>query len=111
MSWSPPGRFGFLSFADDTTISADLGYTVAQYPAVIQAFSASLPAAPAAASYIVDGIRSHVVEGQYNLAPGYLPWMSEMVSDSSTWSDVVVDVDAGRTDAGPIDAGPAEAGR
>jgi hypothetical protein len=94
-TWSPPGRFGFLTLAEDTVISADFGYTLAQYPGLMDAFSASLPAAPAAATFIVTNLEGHVVESEPGLATDYFPWMTQMATDAPTWPDVVFAADAG----------------
>jgi len=34
-TWSPSGRYGFLTFTEDTVISKDFGYTLAEYPALM----------------------------------------------------------------------------
>ncbi len=82
----PQSKFGFLSFAEDTVISKDFGYTLAEYPALMDAFSASLASDPNAATFIVTNEQSHVVESDLSLAPAYLPWMMRMVNDDPGWS-------------------------
>ncbi|MHB8419476.1 MAG: pectin acetylesterase-family hydrolase [Myxococcales bacterium] len=89
--WSPPGRYGFLTFAEDTTIAPDFGYTLAEYPSVMASFSASLAPDRSAATLIVDGVASHVVESDAALEPVVLSWIGQMVGDDPAWSDQVVD--------------------
>jgi len=83
--FSPTGRFGFLSFEEDTTIAPDFGYSIAQYPGVLATFVATLPGPPATATYLVANHQGHVVESDLSLAPDYLVWMGEMVSRSAAW--------------------------
>lgn len=86
-TFSPPGRYGFLTFSQDTTIAPDFLYTLAEYPDVMTAYSNNLPAAPAAATYIVSNEQSHVVESDLTLEPDYMPWVTLMVTDDASWAD------------------------
>jgi hypothetical protein len=88
-TFSPPGRYGFMTFAEDTTIAPDFGYALADYPGVMATYSSSLPAAPAAATFIVSNEPqpSHVVESDGTLETQYMPWITAMVTDSTTWAD------------------------
>jgi len=86
--WSPQGKFGFMTFAEDTVISARFGYPLAQYPAAMAAFVATLPASPRAAAFIVTNAQEHVVQSDPVLAPAYLPWITQMVNGDPTWGDV-----------------------
>jgi len=83
----PASSFGFLSFTQDTTISRFFGYTVAEFPAVIDSFSSSLAGDPHAATYLVTNESSHVVESDPTLAPQYFPWLTQMVNDDSAWKN------------------------
>jgi hypothetical protein len=89
--FSPPGELGFLSFDEDTVISRDFGYSLAEYPAILQSFSMGLPASPAAATFLVSNYPSHVVESDPALAVQYLPWMSQMVNRDAAWADATYD--------------------
>ena len=82
----PASRYAFLSFAQDTVIAPDFGYTLDEYPAVIDAFTATFASDPGAASFIVTNEQSHVVESDPTLAPQFLPWLGAMVSDSPSWA-------------------------
>jgi hypothetical protein len=86
-NWTVPGRFAFLSFTEDTVISADFGYGLTEYPSVMMSFSASLPASPAAATFLVSNEQSHVVESDPRLAAQYLPWLTQMLTRDPAWSD------------------------
>jgi hypothetical protein len=94
-TFTPPGRYGFLSFTQDTVISVDFGYTLAEYPGLMRAFSAGLPASPAAATYLVSGEQSHVVQSDPKLLGDYLPWVTQMVNGDAGWSDVCLVLDGG----------------
>jgi hypothetical protein len=83
----PMSRYGFLSFAEDTVISKDMGYTLTEFSAVIDAYSSSLASDPNAKTYVVTNEQSHVVESDLTLAPEYLPWVTQMVNDDPTWAD------------------------
>lgn len=87
-TFSPPGRFGFLSFLEDTTIGPDFGYDpMTEYPGVMQTFSASLPDSGVAATFLVGNNPAHVVESDSALAPYYFPWMSAMMDRDAGWTD------------------------
>jgi hypothetical protein len=95
----PASRLGFLSLTEDTTISADFGYTLSEYgPALEDLFSTDFGSDANVATFFVDGDPGHVVESQAALAPDYLPWMTEFVGDSPAWTNV--DIDAGDAAAG-----------
>jgi hypothetical protein len=83
----PGSRYAFLSFAEDTVIAPRFDYTVAEYPAIIDAFSSSIANDPNAATFIVTNEASHVVESDPTLAPQYLPWITQMVTDDAAWKD------------------------
>jgi hypothetical protein len=83
----PSSRYAFLTFAQDTVISARFNYTLAEYPAVMSGFSSSIASDPNAATYIFSNEQSHVVESDAALVPEYMPWLVEMVSDSASWTD------------------------
>lgn len=83
----PNSRYAFLSFAEDTVISARLGYNLSDYPAVMDAFSNSLKDDPNAATYIVTNESSHVVETDPALAPQYMPWLTAMANGDASWKD------------------------
>ncbi len=83
----PSSRYAFLSFAQDDVIAPRFGYTVAEYPAVVDAFSSSIANDPNAATYIVTNETDHVVESQSALLPQYLPWITQMVNDDPAWKD------------------------
>ena len=92
----PNSKYAFLSYASDPVISADMGYTVAEYPAVIDNYmngdggagNYSLASDPNAAAFIVTNAQQHVVENEGALAPQYLPWLTLMVNDDPSWGDV-----------------------
>ena len=105
----PASRLGFLSLTEDTTISADFGYTLSEYgPAVESLFSTNFGSDANVATFFVDGDPGHVVESQATLAADYLPWMSEFADDSPAWTNVAID--AGDAAAGDAAAGDAAAG-
>jgi hypothetical protein len=83
----PSSNYGFMSFASDTTISKDFGYTVAEFPAVLQTFSDSLSADTHAFTFIVTNEASHVVESDTTLQAQYFPWITQMVNDDAAWKD------------------------
>jgi hypothetical protein len=83
----PMSRYGFLSFTQDPVISKDLGYTLAEYPAVIDAYSSSFSSDPNAKTFIVTNEQLHVVESDPTLAAQYFPWMTQMVNDDPAWTD------------------------
>lgn len=83
----PASHYAFLSFAQDTVISADFGYTLDEYPAVIDAFTATFASDAKAASFIVTNEQSHVVESDPTLAAQYLPWLQAMVAGSASWTN------------------------
>lgn len=85
--FSPPGQYAFLSYLEDPVISSDYGYTLEEYADQMEAFSASLPASPAAATFLVSNEQSHVVEAEPGNAPAYLPWLSAMVGRDAGWDD------------------------
>jgi hypothetical protein len=85
--WATPGRFAFLSFTEDTVISADFGYSLSAYPGVMMSFSSSLPAGPAAATFLVSNEQSHVVESDPRLAAQYLPWLTQLANRDPAWAD------------------------
>jgi hypothetical protein len=97
----PASRLGFLSLTEDTTISADFGYTLSEYgPALEDLFSNNFGSDANVATFFVDGDPGHVVESQVALAPDYLPWMTEFVGGGSAWANVEIDAaDAAATDA------------
>jgi hypothetical protein len=82
----PASRYAFLSFAQDTVIAPDFGYTLDEYPAVLDGFTATFASDPEAASFVVTNEQAHVVESDPTLAPQYLPWLAAMVSDSPSWA-------------------------
>jgi hypothetical protein len=82
----PNSRYAFLSFAEDTTIAPDFGYTLAEYPMVLDTFKTSIASDTNAATYIVTNEQSHVVESDLTLAPQYLPWITQMVTDDPAWT-------------------------
>ncbi len=82
----PNSKYGFMSFAEDTVISKDFGYTLAEYPAVMTSYAQSLANDPNAATLIVTNEQLHVVEADPTLAVQYLPWLTAMVTDSATWT-------------------------
>ena len=84
----PNSKYAFLSYAEDPTISADMGYTLDEYPAVIDDYVSSLSSDPNAAAFVVTNKQSHVVDNEPQLAPEYLPWLTLMVNDDSSWADV-----------------------
>jgi hypothetical protein len=87
-SFSPLGRFGFLSFLEDTTISKDFGYDAStEYPPLMETFSASLPDSGLAATFLVSNYPSHVVESDPTLAQYYMPWMTNMINRDGGWAD------------------------
>jgi hypothetical protein len=91
-TFSPPGQFGFLSFEEDSTIGPDFGYDAGtQYPGLMQQFSATLPPAPTAATFLVTDDLHHVVESDASLAPQYMSWMTQMVNRNAAWADEVAD--------------------
>jgi hypothetical protein len=107
----PASRLGFLSLTEDTTISADFGYTLSEYgPAVEGLFSTDFGSDANVATFFVDGDPGHVVESQAALAPEYLPWMSDFADDSPAWTNVAIDAAAGDAAAGDAAAGDAAAG-
>jgi hypothetical protein len=83
----PNSQYAFLTFSQDTVISGDFGYTLAEYPAVMTTYSQSFASDPNAATYIVTNVQSHVVESDLSLSPDYMPWLSAMVSGGSAWVD------------------------
>lgn len=83
----PGSRFGLLSFAQDPTISHDFGYTLDEYPGVLDAFAASIASDPNAATFVVTNSVTHVVQSKPTLAPQYLPWVKQMITDSSDWKN------------------------
>jgi len=85
--WATSGEFAFLSFTEDTVISQRFGYSLAEYPGLMQTFSTGLPASPAAATFLVGNDQSHVVESNLTLATQYFPWMTEMVNRNPAWGD------------------------
>lgn len=83
----PGSKFALMSFADDPVISKDFGYTVAEYPAVLQKFEAEHLAGDAnAATFIVTNKQQHVVQTDLASAPAYLPWLTLMVNDDPAWA-------------------------
>ena len=84
----PNSEYGFLSFASDSTISVDFGYTVAEFPAVISTFTTSLANDPHAHSFVVTNKASHVVESDGTLIAQYMPWITQLVTDDAAWTDV-----------------------
>lgn len=83
----PASKFGFLTYAQDTVISKDFGYTLAEYPGLMSQFSTSLASDANAAIYIFSNAQSHVVQSDLSLAPEYLPWMALLVADDPSWGD------------------------
>jgi pectinacetylesterase len=81
----PDSRFALLSFAQDTVIAPDFGYTLAQYPSVIQAFTTGIAGDANAATFVVTNEQSHVVESDSSLEPESLPWLTEMVNGDPGW--------------------------
>lgn len=95
----PASRLAFLSLAEDTTISADFGYSLSAYgPAIEALFAQNFGGDANVATYIVADDPGHVVESQAALAPEYLPWMAQFTSDDPSWGN-------GGFDAGIVDAG------
>jgi hypothetical protein len=88
-AFTPAERYAYLGYETDTTLAPQFGYTLSQFQTQIAAFSAGLPAAPAAASYFVTNAQSHVVESDMSLEPDYMPWLSQLVADDPSWHDVV----------------------
>jgi hypothetical protein len=85
----PHSRFAFMSYSQDTVISADFKYTLAEYPDVLNAFFAtSLANDPNAKTLLVTTKQSHVVEGDPASAANYLPWLAKMVNDDPSWASV-----------------------
>lgn len=84
----PNSRFAFLSFDQDVTIAPDYGYTLAEYPAVLSAFTSSFAGDVQAKSFVVTNKAAHVVESDPVLIPDYLPWLGQMVSDDPAWASV-----------------------
>jgi hypothetical protein len=88
----PGSKLGFLSLADDTTISVDFGYSLAAYgPALETLFSTNFGSDPNVATYLVGSDPGHVVESQPALAPDYMPWLAELVNGSATWASGGID--------------------
>lgn len=85
-SLQPSSKYAFLSFTKDTVIAADFGYTLDEYPDVMNAFSDGLKDDPNAATFLVSNKASHVVESAPSLAPQYLPWFRQMVNDDPAWA-------------------------
>jgi hypothetical protein len=88
----PASSYALLGYAEDTTISADFGYTLAEYRTAIGDFKASIASDPHAFTFIVDNTvvgmeKAHVVQSDPALAPQYLPWLTQMVTDDPAWSD------------------------
>ena len=95
----PTSRLAFLSLAEDTTISADFGYSLSAYgPAIDNLFTQNFGSDPNVATYIVAGDPGHVVESQAALAPEYLPWMAQFAEDDPGWGNA--SFDAGIVEAG-----------
>ncbi len=86
----PTSRYGFLSFEQDSTIAPFFGYSLAEFPAVLTAFTSSLAADPNAKTLIVSNKASHVVETDPVLVPDYFPWMAQLLGDDPAWNDVTV---------------------
>jgi hypothetical protein len=84
----PDSKLAFLSYASDPVISADNGYTLDEYPVVLDDFVASFADDPNAHAFIVTGEERHVVQAELLLAPQYLPWLSAMVADAPGWANV-----------------------
>ena len=82
----PMSKYGFISYAEDTVISKDTGYTVAEFPAVIDAFVNTLESDPNAATFIVTNKQSHVVQSNLALAAQYLPWFTQLATDDPAWT-------------------------
>ncbi len=83
----PASKFAFMSFAEDPVISKDFGYTVAEYPAVLDKFAAEQVTGDAnAATFIVMNKQQHVVQSDLASAPAYLPWLTIMVNDDPAWA-------------------------
>jgi Pectinacetylesterase len=82
----PESRFGLLSFAQDTTIAPDFGYTLPEFATVIQDFTTSISDDQNAATFVVTNDASHVVESDPTLAPQFLPWITKMVTHDATWT-------------------------
>ena len=83
----PSSQYAFLSFAEDSVISVDFGYTPTTFPPVLDSFSTSLAGDPNAATYIVTNKQSHVVESDPTLIPDFMPWIQQMVANDGGWSD------------------------
>jgi hypothetical protein len=83
----PASRYAFMSFSQDTVISKDFGYTIDEYPAVLQAFfTASLAGDPNAKTLLVTTKQSHVVQSDPASAANYLPWLAKMKADDPSWA-------------------------
>ena len=53
---------------------------------VLDTFKTSIASDTNAATYIVTNEQSHVVESDLTLAPQYLPWITQMVTDDPAWT-------------------------
>jgi hypothetical protein len=82
----PQSRFGLLSFAEDTTIAPDFGYTLPEFASVIQDFTTSITDDHNAATFVVTNDQAHVVESDPTLAPQFLPWITQMVNGDAAWA-------------------------
>jgi hypothetical protein len=90
-SSQPNSQYGFLSFAQDTTISVDFGYTPATFPPVLDAFQTSIASDPNAKTFIVSPHQAHVVETVGALETQYMPWITQMVNADPAWKDQAID--------------------
>ena len=89
-TFTPPGQFAFMSFEEDVIISKDFGYdATTDYPALMQTFSASLPPNGHTATFLVTNDPSHVVESDVAATTAYFPWLTQMLTQSPTWTDQV----------------------
>jgi hypothetical protein len=82
----PDSKFAFMSFTADPTISADNGYTLDEYPAVLDTFIGTFDAGSHA--FLVTNDQRHVVESEGPLAVQYLPWLQQMHDDAPAWANV-----------------------
>ena len=89
----PASRYAHLTYDRDGTIATAFGYTVAQYPQVIDTFVSSIAADPNAKMMLVQlpaGATSHVVQSAPRNAVDYLPWMTRMLADDPAWTSTTI---------------------
>lgn len=88
----PTSRYALMSYATDKIIAPDFGYSLAEFPDVLNTLVTSLQTDSNAAAYIVTGVEDHVVAGDTSadIVSSYMTWLKQMLSDDPTWKSKTV---------------------